>query len=157
MPFDVHKFLIPIDPIDGGGGGGGGGGGDSGGGGRAWRAAATLHCAEALADSSDAPVVLHYSNCGFSNWVRKYEILGDFHDAWWGRVPIRIPSHLASRDAVSRGGSAREREAYYRRAIMGNELGEARLLAAAGLLVRIDLPSEVVRRARRRLRKKVNF
>lgn len=31
------------------------------------------------AEGVGAPTVLHYANCGFQNWVKKYEILCDGH------------------------------------------------------------------------------
>ena len=123
-PFDVHKFLVP-NGIGG------------------WRAARTLTCTEAL-DTEAAPVILHYPSCGFSHWLSKYRCLGAFGDRWWGRVPVRIPAHLQSRDVVCGQGSTLAKcLAFYRWRICGNDLGEHALLRAHGLIVHVAFPSRV--------------
>ena len=122
VPYGVHKFLIPEST-------------------GSWRQPMTLECATALEAPLDGPVVLHYSNCGFSHWLRKYEILGDFGNSWWGRCPIRVTSHLHSRDVVHRRPET-EREDYFRAIIMCE--GARELLRASGLLVRIEFPQRVL-------------
>eukprot|EP00966_Prymnesium_polylepis_P222504 5147673-Prymnesium_polylepis.1 len=107
----------------------------------AWRRPTTLECSKMLEEPLQAPVVLHYSNCGFANWVRKYEILGDFGDLWWGRCPIRVTAHLQSRDVIHRR-PADEREGYFRTVLMCE--GQLEPLRRSGLLVRIEFPRSVL-------------
>ena len=93
--------------------------------------------------------VLHYCSCGLENWREKYRRLGRFGDRWWGRVPIRIPAHLQSRDVLlAEEGRAEEgrAEAYYRAAVMGNTVGEHALLGARGLLPRVEFVRSVLSR-----------
>ena len=67
-------------------------------------------------------------------------------------MPIRIPVHLQSRDVLRADAGCscaqastetRARE-FYRRVIMGNELGENKLLEACGLLVTVHFPRRVL-------------
>eukprot|EP00696_Hemimastix_kukwesjijk_P004235 gnl/Hemi2/15220_TR5137_c0_g6_i1.p1 gnl/Hemi2/15220_TR5137_c0_g6~~gnl/Hemi2/15220_TR5137_c0_g6_i1.p1 ORF type:complete len:299 (-),score=37.63 gnl/Hemi2/15220_TR5137_c0_g6_i1:38-934(-) len=44
-------------------------------------------------------VILHYVSSSYAAWKRKYELLGNFGDKWFGVLPITVSSHLASRDA----------------------------------------------------------
>jgi len=142
VPYDVHKFLVPD--------------------GTGWRAPLTVACAAQL-DAADGPTVLHYCSCGLENWREKYRRLGRFGDRWWGRVPIRIPAHLQSRDVLLAEGGAEEgraeegraeegraeegrAEAYYRAAVMGNTVGEHALLRARGLLPRVEFVRSVLSR-----------
>lgn len=117
------------------------------------------------------PCVLHYANCGFSYWIRKYEVLGDipnFEDrqsvegfekhrrgkAAGGEADGSWSAHLAARDLVVRGlggGTKANRpalELFYRTLIMGNEHNEAQRLAAAGCLVRIRGVASLLRSLR---------
>jgi len=135
VPFDVHKFLCPA--------------GDG-----VWRAPRTLTCSDGL-DLADGPVVLHYANCGYEHWRRKYAILGQFDDVWWGRVPCRIPAHLHSRDVLTDASDDDERaRAFYRAVVMREGSGESALLRAHGLLVTIGFVADVVSRAAARARRR---
>ncbi|KAJ8602508.1 hypothetical protein CTAYLR_001269 [Chrysophaeum taylorii] len=62
----------------------------------------------------DEPCVLHYVACG-KFWLRtKYEILGDFDDAWFGgALPIAASFHLDSRDVVVGSGDAAVFDRFY--------------------------------------------
>ena len=73
--------------------------------------------------SQSGPCILHFINCGFGEWRRKYRSLGNFADKWMGTTQIPFGFHLESRDilaAVDRececaylgacGASDRERE-----------------------------------------------
>ena len=111
------------------------------------------------ADMALAPVILHYANCGFDYWKRKYEVLGDFPDPEQtgddeeerpGMVN-NMRSHLASRELVVRlekadgdpgdGGDARRLiELFYRTWIAQDQHGEKPYLAAYGLLERVPFP-----------------
>merc|ERR1712187_488708 len=85
---------------------------------------------------------LHYANCGFGAWKRKYEILARGHgteDGGFSTTRKGINSmraHLAHRELVGRGDSE-QLEAYYRTFIMGNEFGELAHFACHGMVARI--------------------
>jgi hypothetical protein len=119
LPYDVHKFLV-LAPFN-------------------------LYVVPKTREpgSNHEPVILHYANCGFAAWRRKYANLGRFPDQWWGRVPIRLPSHLLSRDAVH-GGDADGAATFYRRVIMGNEAGELDFLHHLGALARVEFVRSVL-------------
>tara|TARA_Y100000991_G_C21970801_1_gene349344 strand:- start:71 stop:1072 length:1002 start_codon:yes stop_codon:yes gene_type:complete len=53
-----------------------------------------------IIDENDL-VILHYVNCNFNEWVRKYKILGRFSDKWWGRKKIPLQFHTKSRDIIN--------------------------------------------------------
>ena len=92
------------------------------------------------------PVVLHYTNCGFANWKRKYEILTTGHKTADGAFSLKkggiktVRSHLAARAIAMRGGDSfdRDMEKFYRTFIMGNECGELAHFAQHGIVVRVD-------------------
>eukprot|EP01052_Picozoa_sp_SAG31_P008036 SAG31_NODE_396_length_16264_cov_17.206496_6_plen_229_part_00 len=46
------------------------------------------------------PVLLHFVNCGFEEWCRKYRSLGSFGDTFCGATKVPFDFHLKSRDAV---------------------------------------------------------
>mmetsp|Transcript_154854 Transcript_154854/g.288738 ORF Transcript_154854/g.288738 Transcript_154854/m.288738 type:complete len:908 (+) Transcript_154854:33-2756(+) len=86
------------------------------------------------ADGDADPVILHYANCGFSYWVQKYKMLGDFaNDKGGGSNMI---AHRAARDVV-KARNWKRLEKFYRLFVMGNELGEHRVLEDLGALVRV--------------------
>lgn len=97
-------------------------------------------------DGPKDPGVLHYANCGFSYWVKKYQILGRFPDILNGRQNT-MRAHLAARDLVLRY-DRRDLELYYRMFIMSNLIGELPLLFNRGLVIRIDSARQIVERAR---------
>lgn len=164
LPFDVHKFIVLAPPNDGAAAAGPQQRGNTP---EACersfpRNAAIRSPVTHVARLSSEPCLLHYANCGFNHWLRKYEILGDFGDAWWGRVPIRLPVHLASRDAVACRsarntkvnclsalskpcGQVEAASLLYQQVIVGNDVGEHAVLRAWGLLVQIDFPRQVLR------------
>ena len=45
--------------------------------------------------------ILHYPSCNFEEYIRKYKILENFEDKWWGVVDIPIKFHLESRDLIN--------------------------------------------------------
>ena len=45
--------------------------------------------------------ILHYPSCNFEEYIRKYKILENFEDKWWGLVQIPIKFHLESRDLIN--------------------------------------------------------
>jgi hypothetical protein len=91
------------------------------------------------------PLVLHYAECGFSHFLRKYQTWGDFPDAYLGGQPIidRVPFRIRAREVVKTGDVQRV-EAFYRRgAVISDEPALAQLLGE-GLLCRITGPAEVL-------------
>lgn len=46
------------------------------------------------------PVLLHYPNCGFEEWRRKYKSLGAFQNTFCGKTKIPFKFHLRSRDLL---------------------------------------------------------
>jgi hypothetical protein len=46
-------------------------------------------------------VILHYVNCSFNEWIKKYKLLGKFSDKWWNRRFIPLKFHRESRDIVT--------------------------------------------------------
>ncbi|KAL1510546.1 hypothetical protein AB1Y20_006849 [Prymnesium parvum] len=119
LPYDVHKFLV-LAPFD-------------------RYVAPSAKMTRAPTSAASDPVILHWANCGLHNWRRKYLNLGNFPNLWWGRVPIKLPVHLISRDLVH-GAGAEEAEHFYRKVIMADTPAERACLSQAGLLVRVDFP-----------------
>merc|ERR1711972_460937 len=89
----------------------------------------------------EAPVVLHYANCGFEAWKRKYEILSIGHGTEDGGFSVErkgiksMRAHLAHRELIRRGDDE-QLEAYYRTFIMCSEFGELPHFACHGLVAR---------------------
>lgn|GEM_PF-2454814 len=115
-----------------------------------WRRGATYYqkpgvsLAGAAADPS-GPLVLHYAECGFSHFLRKYRTWGDFPDTFLGGQPIidRVPFRIRARDVVKMGDVQRAEAFYRREAMIGDPSTLARLLDE-GLLCRITGPAEVL-------------
>merc|ERR1711974_99350 len=90
-----------------------------------------------------APVVLHYANCGFGAWKRKYQILAKGHGTDDGGFSITrkginsMRAHLAHRELIGRGDDLQP-DTYYRTFIMCNEFGELAHFACHGMLMRTD-------------------
>mmetsp|Transcript_38783 Transcript_38783/g.62140 ORF Transcript_38783/g.62140 Transcript_38783/m.62140 type:complete len:205 (+) Transcript_38783:197-811(+) len=81
-------------------------------------------------------VVLHYINAGFDHWFRKYQILGDFSNHYFGQTPIELPYHLKSREAVRESKSGvMARRFFTKNLCFTNE--ELSLLNHVGLIVRV--------------------
>jgi len=103
-----------------------------------------------------APVVLHYSNCGYDNWRKKYSILCKDHGTEDGafsteREGIKgVRSHIAARQLTLRGSEADLLD-FYRTFVQGNEYDEMAYLAQFGIVLRLEAPQRKLREARRRL------
>ena len=102
--------------------------------------------AEAAADPH-GPLVLHYAECGFSHFLRKYQTWGNFPDVYLGGQQIidQVPFRIRAREVVKTGDVQRVEAFYRREAMMGDESTRARLLNE-GLLCRITGPAEVLER-----------
>eukprot|EP00439_Symbiodinium_sp_Y106_P074422 s501_g14.t1 len=97
-----------------------------------------------------APVILHYANCGYESWRRKYEILASGHGTEDGGFSIErkgiksMRAHLAHR-ALCHRGNEEDLAKYYRTYIMGNEFGELPHFACHGLVTRVRSVQRVLR------------
>jgi hypothetical protein len=92
--------------------------------------------------------ILHYACCGFDAFHEKYRILGAFADRWFGNVDIRSSIgdfHLRARDVVATGDAERARAFYRERAMLDDPVAIGALLEA-GLLARIDGPTNLLER-----------
>jgi hypothetical protein len=81
------------------------------------------------------PCILHYANCGFRYFRRKYLQRGSFSDRYFEQRP-RLPFHLASRDLFAED-SLVEQRAFYERHVVCSEERDLELLMEAGLGVRL--------------------
>uniref|UniRef100_A0A7S4QAA6 Uncharacterized protein n=1 Tax=Alexandrium monilatum TaxID=311494 RepID=A0A7S4QAA6_9DINO len=112
-----------------------------------------------LCKGPGAPVVLHYSNCGLSEWRKKYRILccghgtadGAFSTTREGISEVR--SHIATRQLALRGDDA-DLERFYRTFVMGDEHDELAFLAQFGLVLRLDSPRRCLAAAHDRLQRR---
>lgn len=94
---------------------------------------------------TSSPSVLHYLNCGFQNYHKKYAQLGSFPDYWWRSKanPIRVPFHLASRDAYC-SGNIDELASVYRQFILYENPQIIQKLIEENILARIYQPSKLL-------------
>jgi hypothetical protein len=94
---------------------------------------------------TSSPSILHYLNCGFQNYYKKYAQLGNFPDYWWRSKsnPIRVPFHLLSRDACC-SGNTDELVAIYRKFVLYDNFGINQNLIGKGILTRIHYPSQLL-------------
>ncbi|KAH8064826.1 glycosyl transferase [Aureococcus anophagefferens] len=92
------------------------------------------------ADMALAPVILHYANCGFDYWKRKYEVLGDFPDPEQTGDDEEERPGMADEDPGDGGDARRLIELFYRTWIAQDQHGEKPYLAAYGLLERVPFP-----------------
>ena len=104
-----------------------------------------LRVGDVAEDAATMPCVLHYVTCG-EFWLRtKYEILGDFGDAWFGGdLPIAPSYHLDARDVVRRRDAGALR-AFYAAHL---DVPDAQTLArhvASGALRRVEGPRALLR------------
>jgi hypothetical protein len=94
---------------------------------------------------TSSPSILHYLNCGFQNYHKKYTQLGNFPDYWWRSQsnPIRVPFHLASRDAYC-SGNTDELAAIYQQFILYDNPAINQSLIERGIFTRICYPSQLL-------------
>ncbi|MFT0814254.1 glycosyltransferase family 2 protein [Synechococcus sp. OH20] len=94
---------------------------------------------------TSSPTVLHYLNCGFQNYYKKYAQLGNFPDYWWRSKsnPIRVPFHLASRDAYC-SRDINQMVALYQKFILYSNSMINQSLIEEGILTRIYYPSQLL-------------
>ncbi len=96
----------------------------------------------------DSQLILHYPNCGFSRFLRKYRTLGNFGDKWFGVGEI-FPFHREARDIVAQGteqGTEAAARHFYQDRVMRNDADDVHLLASNGILKRITGPAELLRK-----------
>jgi hypothetical protein len=89
------------------------------------------------------PCILHYINCGFSFYQRKYNHRGAFDDKWWGKKPVQQTFSLASRDAFIAGDPG-ALEKLYREYVLFDKVDENQYLQEIGILLRIDFPRRLL-------------
>ena len=91
--------------------------------------------------------MLHYAECGFSHFLRKYRTWGDFPDAYLGGQAVidQVPFRIRAREVVKTGDVQRAEAFYRREAVISDESTLAQLLDE-GLLCRITGPAEVLGR-----------
>jgi hypothetical protein len=90
----------------------------------------------------DSQLILHYPNCGFSNFVTKYRTLGSFGDKWFGVNEV-FRFHREARDIVAQGDDAKARQFYVDR-VMRNPADDVDLLIEQGILKRIEGPAHLL-------------
>lgn len=107
-----------------------------------------------------APVILHYVNCGFDYWIRKFQMLASSPISAHGKEevvhqPTEVAAHARRSDEsdhmyvhrlsheVVQGGDLEDARRFYRRSICLE--GMLPRLASHGLLVRILFPSALLR------------
>lgn len=99
-----------------------------------------------------APVVLHYANCGFAEWCKKYSILCKGHGTSDGAFSTtregisEVRSHIATRQLALRGKTS-ELERFYKTFIEGNDFDEMAYFAQFGLVLRLEAPRDRLQRA----------
>ena len=89
------------------------------------------------------PCILHYVNCGYEQWLIKYQVIGPFPDRWFGEVLIPLHFHLKSRDAVHYGQPGEARR-LYERVILFDDVAEVEELLREGVVQRITGPRDWV-------------
>jgi len=100
---------------------------------------------ELLCRGPGAPVVLHYANCGYKAWCKKYRILCKGHGTPDGAFSETRPGisnirpHLIARQLMLRGNVC-DFENFYRTWIMSNEFDELPFLAQIGCVLRLEAP-----------------
>ena len=87
------------------------------------------------------PVVLHYINCGFSAYHRKYQRL--VADSWLG-VPIPFKFYTQSRRLT---GDFTALSALYDKEVLFDDHRETEYLIAKGILTRVLQPSSILSRS----------
>ncbi len=92
------------------------------------------------AEFADGNLILHYPNCGYENFVTKYQTLGAFADKWFDRDDI-LPFHREARDVVARGDAAEKRQFYEQRVMLAGVRNRSTLMEL-GVLERISGPAE---------------
>jgi len=83
------------------------------------------------------PIILHYPICGFTHFIDKYRILGNFEDKWFGHLDV-IPFHKKARDIVYHGNMEMMKIFFRENVMMQNELITE--LIEKGFLLRIEEP-----------------
>lgn len=92
------------------------------------------------------PSILHYINCDFRNFARKYAQRGNFGDRFFGGVKIeeRVPFHLRARDWSQTLSREELFEQYCRTVVYGDD-AQVLALLESDLCLRIEGPSRRIR------------
>lgn len=98
-----------------------------------------------------APVILHYANCGYTSWRKKYDVLCRGHGTKDGAFCTQregiseLLSHTATRQLTLRNDE-QDLEQFYRYFVLGNEFDEVPFFAQFGLVVRLDSVRDKLRK-----------
>jgi len=93
-------------------------------------------------NDNSGPVVLHYPNASFSQWLKKYKMLGDFPLKKDGQIN-NMRCHVASRE-ICKSKDRKKQELFYKTYMMQNEYGEHAYLAEHGLIQRIPTVPQIM-------------
>lgn len=93
------------------------------------------------------PCILHYVVCGLPWYRSKYDMLGQFSNAWYdGKVPIAPSFHLDSRDLI-RGSDDLNIQKFYQQQVMLNMAPpELDKMISSGVCIRIEKPSQILQK-----------
>lgn len=96
------------------------------------------------------PIILHYPECGFNYFWKKYIILGNFPDKWFGETNIaeRVPFRIEARDIVQKNDKKLAKE-FFKRKVMITGKQAIQQFINSGLLCRITVPSEIIEKERK--------
>ena len=89
-------------------------------------------------DCPGSPVILHYINCGFDAYLRKYQRLGS--DSWLG-TPIPFQFYIDSRRLT---GDRPALTNLYQHEVLFDDSHETEYLLGKGILARVVVPSNLL-------------
>lgn len=92
---------------------------------------------------SPSPIILHYAECGFEHFWRKYRHLGNLPDYFPGgqKVAQTIPFRTEARDVVKQNNVHLARS-FYERKVLVDDAKTVAQLTEMGVFCRINNPSE---------------
>lgn len=94
--------------------------------------------------------LLHYANCGYRAFRRKYEMWGNFPDTWPDGSPITTGFHMQCRQALASGDEAAFRRLYEAHVMVASGADLDRQLAL-GLVFHNPQPADLLDRLQNRL------
>jgi hypothetical protein len=94
---------------------------------------------------SETAWILHYANCGYAGFRRKYEMRGRFPDTRPDGTPVKIDFHLLCRDTLASGDEAAFRR-LYESMVMLCPADDRHRQMAMGLVRHIGEPAALLQR-----------
>jgi hypothetical protein len=90
------------------------------------------------------PCILHYSCCGFNFFWRKYQVLGNFDDKWFGVSEIKkwVPFHVDARDICNQNDKQLAEE-FYKEKFLETPFADRDIFVHAGVCFDVDIPSKL--------------